>query len=179
MRYYVTLFGIIISIIQLIAQENDRAIKINANTFNNLYKINDSLYRSEQPDSLDVEILNKLGIVSILNLRKYHNDIDFLKTKNFNFYEVEMHAYWIKNKNVIEALKIINNAPKPLLIHCKHGSDRTGLIVAMYRIIFEDWTKEKAIDELKKYGFHTIFFNIPRYIRNVDKEKIKEQVFKQ
>jgi len=154
------------------------AQKLNTNTFTNLYKINDSLFRSEQPDSLDINFLKQLGIKSVLNLRKHHNDIDFLNSKDFNLYEIEMNAYCIKDKDVIAALKILKTAPKPLLFHCKHGSDRTGLIAAMYRMVFQGWTKEQALEELKqgKYGFHTVFINIPSYIRNVDVESIKKQL---
>jgi len=64
------------------------------------------------------------------------------------------------------------------LIHCKHGADRTGLIVAMYRIVFQNWTKEQAIDEMTQgdFGFHQIYSNIIDFIRNVDVENIKKQI---
>jgi len=91
-----------------------------------------------------------------------------------------MNEYCFNNKKIIESLKIIKNAPKPILIHCKHGSDRTGVIVAMYRIIFENYSKKEAIKELKtkKYGFHRIFINIPIYIKIVNSNKIREKVIK-
>jgi hypothetical protein len=48
----------------------------------------------------------------------------------------------------------------------------------MYRIVFENWTKEKALDELKNgnYGFHKQFKNIPGYIMNVNTDSIKKAV---
>ena len=180
MKLFFVAFFLLITFSITIAQNRNVAWaqKVNANTFTNLFKINDSLYRSEQPDSLDIDFLKQMGIKSILNFRKHHNDIDFLNSKDFNLYEIEMNAYCIKDKDVIAALKIVKTAPKPLLFHCKHGSDRTGLIAAMYRMVFQGWTKEQALEELKQgnYGFHAIFINIPAYIRNVDVESIKNRV---
>ncbi|NSW45313.1 MAG: tyrosine-protein phosphatase [Bacteroidales bacterium] len=180
MKLIFSIFFLLITFTITIAQNRNAAWaqKVNANSFTNLFKINDSLYRSEQPDSLDIDFLKQMGIKSILNFRKFHNDIDFLRSQDFNLYEIEMNAYCIKDKDVIAALKILKIAPKPLLFHCKHGSDRTGLIAAMYRIIFQGWTKEQALEELKQgnYGFHHIFINIPSYIRNVDVESIIKQI---
>ena len=89
-----------------------------------------------------------------------------------------MDASNIKDDEVIEALKIMRKAKKPILIHCKHGADRTGVMCAMYRIIEQGWSKQEALDELLNggYGFHTVFKNIPEYIKNVDIEKIKSKL---
>jgi len=159
----------------LFSQNKNTAVKIETSLFNNLYKLNDSLYRSEQPDSLDKELLQQLGIKSILNLRRYHIDEDFLGKNHFSLYHVKMFAFCITNKKIADAMQVIVSAPKPLLIHCKHGSDRTGAVIAMYRILFGNWTKQEALDELKnrQFGFHRIFINIPCYIKKVKLEKVR------
>jgi hypothetical protein len=66
----------------------------------------------------------------------------------------------IKEASVIEALRGIKNRKGPIPIHCWKGSDRTGLTSALYRIIFDGWTKENAIRELEDggFGFHN---NVP------------------
>jgi tyrosine-protein phosphatase SIW14 len=66
---------------------------------------------------------------------------------------------------LIEALTLLVKSEKPVLIHCVYGSDRTGTVVAAYRIIFENWSKEKAIQEMleKKYKIHPIFDNLIRF----------------
>ena len=77
-----------------------------------------------------------------------------------------------------EALRIIRMADGPVLIHCWHGSDRTGLISAMYRVLYQNWSKDEAIDELMKggYGYHSLYRNIPEYIRKVDIPNIRKMV---
>ncbi|WP_417935520.1 tyrosine-protein phosphatase [Gilliamella apis] len=54
----------------------------------------------------------------------------------------------MSDKKIIQILKTIKNSPKLRLIHCWHGSDRTGVVVAIYRLIFQNWNKRQVIDEL-------------------------------
>ena len=85
----------------------------------------------------------------------------------------------ISEDDLYKILTVIRDAPKPLLIHCWHGSDRTGCAVAAYRIVFENWSVEDAISELMnpKYGHHkNIYTNIPALLRKADWKKIKATV---
>jgi len=50
--------------------------------------------------------------------------------------------------------------PRPIYVHCAHGADRTGLIIALYRVFVQGWAPQKAHDEMKAMGhnfFHQIF----------------------
>ncbi len=152
------------------------AVKIDGLGLDNLYQIDEGVFRSEQPDKLDFTRLEKTGIVEVLNLRLWHSDEK--KTDKIILHRVPMRAGNIKENDVVQALKIIKNRRGNILVHCKHGSDRTGLIVAMYRIVFQNYTKEQAIKEMTEggFGFHKIYTNIVEYIRQADVEKIKKQI---
>ncbi len=154
------------------------AVKIDGLGLNNLYKIDEGVFRSEQPDKSDFARLEKFGITEVLNLRLLHSDEDEAKNTNLTLYRVPMRAGNIKENDVIQALKIIKNRKGNMLVHCKHGSDRTGIIIAMYRIVFQNYTKEQAITEMigGGFGFHLIYQNIIEYIRQADIEKIKSQI---
>jgi len=81
----------------------------------------------------------------------------------------------ITQDQLIEALAIIRDAKGPLLVHCWHGSDRTGAVIAAYRIVFQNWTKEQALDELKNggFGYHAkIYPNIVDLINGLDVKTI-------
>ena len=66
-------------------------------------------------------------------------------------------------------MRILKNAPKPIVVHCHQGSDRTGAVIAMYRIVFQKWAKEKALDEMENggFGFHKRYSNIVHYIKGI------------
>jgi hypothetical protein len=51
-------------------------------------------------------------------------------------------------------------------------------MVAMYRMIVQNWPREKAIREMEHggFGYHTAWQNIPKYLENVDVEKIRSEL---
>jgi len=144
----------------------------------NFYKLDEHVYRSAQPDAAGFEYLQALGITNILNLRDYHTDDPGPKKPGLHLYRVPMDAGKIKTADVVAALRFIKRSEGPVLIHCWHGSDRTGTISALYRIVFQNWSKEDALDELMNggYGYHAIYKNIPEFIRQADIKEIKQKV---
>jgi len=156
------------------------ATSIPSKYLTNLFRVSDDVYRSEQPTHDAFVELSGMGVKSVLNLRTTEKDDEIIGGINIKPYLVSMDAGDFTDNDIIDALKAIADAPKPILIHCRHGSDRTGVVVAMYRIILQDWPKEDALDELMNggYGFHTYYKNIPEYIKNVNVESIRSQLKK-
>ena len=69
-------------------------------------------------------------------------------------------------EQVTEFLEIVNNPIRqPVLVHCWHGTVRTGALVAIYRIKEEGWPLQKALDEMVSYGFN---LEAPRYKSMLD-----------
>lgn len=145
----------------------------------NLYKVDKELYRSEQPDEENVNNMQRLGIKEVLNLRDFHSDNDELEKGHFILDRVKMKAGSVTENQIISALRIINNRKGPILVHCWHGSDRTGVTIAAYRIVFENWTKAQALDEMVNggYGYHASFYpNLVNLIKRLDVVGIRQSV---
>ena len=118
----------------------------------NLYRIDDKLYRSEQPVAEDGEAIVKLGIQSVFNLRFFdRNDDDHLKAYGLTLLNRPLLSWSIKPKEIAEILYLIEKQQQngAVLIHCYHGADRTGLIAGMYRIIYQGWSVEEAKAEMQ------------------------------
>lgn len=147
----------------------------------NFYRVSDELFRSRQPDDDDMPALQVMGIKSILNLREFHDDSEHANGYALELHRVPMNAGAINDEAMEQALMIIAQAKKPLLVHCWHGSDRTGAVVALYRMVFEGWPRERAIDEFVNggYGYHeSVYSEITTYLQNVDIERFKKRVAK-
>jgi tyrosine-protein phosphatase SIW14 len=53
------------------------------------------------------------------------------------------------------AVSVITSAGGPVFVHCDHGSDRTGMVIAAYRIKVQRWPATRAYQELIDSGFHS------------------------
>ncbi len=145
----------------------------------NCYAVSDELYRCEQPTKNDIPDLRTLGIRSILNLRRHHTDSEALERAGFAPYLHRMDAGEVTLDDLVAALRLIRTAAKPVLVHCWHGSDRTGAVVAAYRIVFQDWTREAALDELRHggFGYHERWYpNIIKLFETLDTEELRRRV---
>ena len=152
------LLGVIFSI--SIFSQNLKVEKITLpdSELTNLYKIDSGVYRSEQPSHEDFKALEKYGIGEALNLRNRHSDDDEAAGTNVKLHRVKTKAHSINEEQLIEALRIIKNRKAPIVIHCHHGSDR--------------------IHEMTEggFGFHRIYKNIIRRIKEADIEQIRRKV---
>ena len=136
-------------------------------TTHNFYKISDVVYRSEQPDHTLSPLLREHNIDTVITLRAKDKSKHPLIGSEFNVIDVPIHTWAIDRDDLLEVMRHIQTAQqhnKKVLLHCYHGSDRTGANVAMYRIIFQNWTIDEAVREMKHggYGFHAIWFNIEK-----------------
>ncbi len=125
----------------------------------NLYKVNDHLYRGGQPTEAGIAELKRMGVKTIINLRdaddRERKEEAWAKAAGIRFINVP-ESNWFKPKtdNIDAIIKQIDTPEnQPLFIHCKRGSDRTGTVVAIYRITHDGWTGKQANDEAKKFGF--------------------------
>ena len=146
----------------------------------NLFSITPSLYRSAQLAPKDVALVKSLGIQTVVSLRNFHDDQALLRGSGVKIKRIGINTWSVGDKQVIAALKAIKEAEKdgPVLLHCLHGADRTGLVSAMYRMLYQGWSKDEALQELTQggYGYHSMWKNIPTYINKVDIEKIRHAV---
>lgn len=146
----------------------------------NLFQVTPTLFRSAQLGKDDVAELKALGIKNVVGLRAFHSDDDWLRKSGIKASRVKIYTWAVDDDNIVAALKAIRTAEKegPVLLHCWHGADRTGLVSAMYRLLYQDWSKAQALDELLNggYGYHALWKNIPVYLHSVDVEKIRRLV---
>lgn len=146
----------------------------------NLHRVTPSLFRSARLTHNDVGQLQALGIKTVISLRSFHCDHQALQGSGIDAVRVPVNTWSIGDRHVVQTMRAIRAAEQqgPVLLHCLHGADRTGLMVAMYRMLYQHWPRERALDELRNggYGYHAVWKNIEKYLRRVDIDRIRRQI---
>ena len=144
----------------------------------NLYRISGELYRGDQPSPLGMRNLKKLGLKTILNLRSFHSDRDEIGETGLAYEHIYMKAWHPEEEDAVRFLKIVTDPKRsPVLVHCQHGADRTGTMIAVYRIAVQGWSKAEAIREMTQggFGFHQTWGNLPKWIQKLNIDRLKRQ----
>ena len=144
----------------------------------NLYRVSGELYRGDQPTSQGMQNLKNLGFKTIINLRSFHSDRDEIGDTGLAYEHITMKAWHPEEEDVVRFLKIVTDPKRaPVLVHCQHGADRTGTVIAVYRIAVQGWSKAEAIREMTEggFGFHPIWSNLPKWIQELNIDLIKSQ----
>jgi len=144
----------------------------------NLYKVTESLYRSAQPTAEGMRSLKGLGIRTVINLREFHSDSSKLKDTGLNGEHIPMGAWHPEVEHAVRFLRLATDPTKtPVLVHCQHGADRTGAMVAIYRVIVQGWTKDEALKEMVDggFGFHGMWVNLKPWLEGLDMERIRRE----
>lgn len=145
----------------------------------NFAKISDVLYRGEQPTAEGFAELKKMGVKTIVCLREFHDDANLLKGTGLRYAHLNCKAWHPEEEDVVAFLKIVRAAEnQPVFVHCMHGSDRTGMMVASYRMCEQKWTQTEAAAELKNFGFHTVWTDIAKYVMAFDCDRIGKAIEK-
>lgn len=155
------------------------ATKIDRPGLPNLHKVGDGLYRGAQPTAEGIKELEKMGVKTIVSLRTSKSDREIMEGTNLALEEIPMDTWSVKQEYVERFLSIAADKNRqPVFVHCQHGADRTGTMCAAYRVVIDGWTKQQAIDEMTKGGFnfHSIWNNLPKFIKNMDVQAIKAKV---
>ena len=104
----------------------------------NFYRVDELLFCSAQLDGSYAAKLHELGIKSIVNLRNFSRGGDRRAFGDqFWLANKPLQSWEIKPAQIADVLRTIRERQKEgaVLVHYYHGADRTGLVVAMYRVI--------------------------------------------
>src|SRR5260221_14198528 len=101
---------------------------------------------------LDGSVFSKLagqGVKTVLDLKGGDGDGDVARGTSLKLLHVPMTAFGLRDDRVLEALRILSDpANRPLIVHCQHGSYRTGAPLALYSVVVQCWSKDVASREM-------------------------------
>ncbi len=121
--------------------------------------------------------LRKLGVQTIVDLRESGERADaekkVVEALGMRYVNVPMKGFHTPDpEQVAKVLQIIDDsASGPVFVHCRRGADRTGTVVAIYRITHDGWDNRKALDEARAMGMSRFQIAMQHYVRDYRPER--------
>lgn len=134
----------------------------------NFHSVNDHIYRGGQPTREGIKNLAKIGIRTVIDLRGGADRAEekLVLAAGMRYAHVAMGAFSAPSEEqMVKVLDMLDDATgSPVFIHCKRGSDRTGTVIACYRIRHDRWDNQKALSEARKNGLSWVERGMQHYI---------------
>lgn len=134
----------------------------------NFGKVNENYYRGSQPDAAEFQDLKRLGVKTVIDLRKdrVEEAPEWARAAGLQYVNIPLTTKRPATETqTAEFLQLVNDpANWPVFVHCKGGRHRTGEMTAIYRITHDGWTGDQAYAEMKKFDFEDSLF-YPRSLK--------------
>jgi uncharacterized protein (TIGR01244 family) len=137
----------------------------------NFQKVNDRVYRGGQPTSGGFKNLAQLGIRTVIDLREpgehsQPEEQSWVTSSGMSYMSVPLKGLSAPpDVSVSKILAILNDPTTgPVFVHCRKGADRTGTIIACYRITHDHWENRKALQEARGYGMNVFERAMMHYV---------------
>lgn len=139
----------------------------------NFQAVNEQLYRGGQPTKDGFRELAAMGVTTVIDLRgeggRSESEKKLVKSLGMRYVNIPMKSMRTPDGHDINhALKIMNGSDGPVFVHCRRGKDRTGAVVAAYRIQHDHWTNREALREARGYGMSWYQVPIQNYVRGYE-----------
>lgn len=120
--------------------------------------------------------LKAMGVKTVIDMRTTANEKKEVEAAGMNAVAVpiEMSRDGLKEKVDKVVALMADPANQPVYLHCRHGQDRTGIVVAAFRMKQQGWSLADAEAEMQAFGFNNIWINFKKFIRRYGAELAKK-----
>jgi protein tyrosine phosphatase (PTP) superfamily phosphohydrolase (DUF442 family) len=143
-----------------------------------VYRVTPGIYRGPRPLGDDYQTLQRLGVRTLLSLQTLHVDRERAEEHGLHYERIPIAVWAPTDQDLIDALRVLRSPDNhPVYVYCNLGIDRTGFVIAAYRVVEQGWTRQQAIDELVEggYGFW-LWQNLVDHLRDMDVDEVRRRV---
>jgi protein tyrosine/serine phosphatase len=137
----------------------------------NFYQVNDHVFRGAQPSPDAWPALAKLGVTTVIDLRRTDEHSTEAEAKavtaaGMKYLNFPMRGVVAPSDEQVQKILALLDSNEKVFIHCKRGADRTGAVIACYRISHDRWVSEKALSEAKSRGMSWTQIGLKSYVKS-------------
>jgi len=165
------------------AVNHARAQKLGLTGVPNAGNVDGILFRGAQPHREGYQQLKNLGVDIVVDLHNTGSS-QFAERKaveTLGMRYVSMPTSSLNGPSddqVAQFLKLFRDNPgKKVFVHCSLGADRTGVMVASYRMTQHQWTSDEAYGEMRDFHFHTFLRPMGNYVKSFPQRFTEQPAF--
>jgi protein tyrosine phosphatase (PTP) superfamily phosphohydrolase (DUF442 family) len=111
-------------------------------------RVTEGIYRGGQPSAGHLEALYALGVRTVINLRRedaeaWQQEERQARALGMAFMHYPFYGIFGADERFLQGI-VEQMKAGAVYVHCKHGRDRTSLLVALYRVLVESWEPRLA-----------------------------------
>lgn len=127
-------------------------------------KVVDGIYRGPQLIGREYGELVKLGVKTVVNLdnrgTEAFADMEECRNRLIQFNWQPMSELWPCSVASLKRIaRVVQDCSHPVYVHCRRGIDRTGQVIAAWKILYLGWEVDAAYEEQVRLG-HPTFYNL-------------------
>jgi len=136
----------------------------------NFHQVNDHIFRGGQPAPEGWRELAGMGVKTVIDLRRAdeHSTVEeaqAVAAAGMTYVNVPMNGVVAPtDAQMAKVLRLLESGD-PVFVHCRRGADRTGAVIACYRIAHDGWGRDRALKEAKSLGMSWTQLGLKRYIK--------------
>lgn len=135
----------------------------------NFGEVTPFLYRGAQPSPEGFKTLARMGVDIVVDARLsgHARESRQVTALGMQYVSVPWHCLFPKDKAIAKFLAVVRENPgKKIFVHCRYGDDRTGMMIAAYRMADQQWSPQEAATEMRQFGFNrNLCFPLQTYER--------------
>lgn len=133
----------------------------------NVGRVAPGVFRGAQPGKDGYATLSAMGIKTVIDLRTTESEKAQVEEPGMKAIAVpiEMSRDGLKARVDKLVALMADPANQPVYLHCRHGQDRTGIVVAAYRMKQQGWSLADSEEDMQAFGFNDVWVNFRKFIR--------------
>jgi tyrosine-protein phosphatase SIW14 len=115
------------------------------------------LFRGAQPNHAGFKALSRMGVAIVVDTRgnRTKSEGKEVRRLGMRYVAIPWHCPFPHDETFAKFLRLMQENPgKKVFVHCRLGDDRTGMMIAAYRMADEHWTADEAMREMREFGFN-------------------------